>query len=814
MKKLFKHTLLAAAALLALAGCNKEDFEHPSEAGIPDATTIEPVIVVDQQTNTATFSLPAGTKALIPLWYFEAKDDWSAYSAQDGLKKLFTTAGDYKVRMKLMNSNGVSPNYVEKTFHIDNTIFNFDKYNAFLTGGSEKTWRIDNSASGHMGCGESGTTGTNWWSANPDDKKDWGVYDNRMTFATEGNEYTFDPGDHGTIYVNKDINDDPYGPYNTLDGNDYNYPVSAQSTTWSWEVEGENLFLVLPAKTLWPYYPNVEFIANPRLRVENIDAKTMNLVADNGSIAWHFTLTSGAAAVTFNGFKYNGESNLWKPADAAHSYSFYYAPGWSQIADPEVKNEGNKYVISLPTATSDQWQAQFFIIPDDPIAVSADKTYDFSVILNSSTDGKATVKFTDASDDGNFLFAETVSLKAFEDYIFYVSDKSFSVGGAEAVKMVFDFGGCPDNTEVTISNIVLKDHANDDGTVLPSDDEPVVDPSAPAEYAYDAQTNLWKPADDDHSYYLFYAPNWAEIDNSNMVSCSGNEYTVNLPTATSNQWQAQVHIIPTVDIPLEGAKSYDFSVVLSSSVDMEGVTLKLTDAANDGNFLFTERVDLKAFEEQIVDFSDRQLLVGDAAAVKMVFDFGGCPDNAEVTLKRIVLKDHSVADGTHGGAATPDAPGLNTGGTQIWDNSKVSYVWWYSASDWSGQLNPVITEIANGWKVVIPEGIGGSEWQGQTHFTLEAPISASKTYDFAIVLNSSADCTCTVKVAWEGHDSDPDGELHYNGNVSLTAYNDFEYISGTVTPKADYDKVALFVDLGRTPVGAEVEIKNIRLYEH
>ena len=39
---------------------------------------------------------------------------------------------------------------------------------------------------------------------------------------------------------------------------------------------------------------------------------------------------------------------------------------------------------------------------------------------------------------------------------------------AAAVKMVFDFGGNPDDTEVTISNIVLKDHAIDDGTVLPN----------------------------------------------------------------------------------------------------------------------------------------------------------------------------------------------------------------------------------------------------------------------------------------------------------------------------------------------------------
>ena len=154
--------------------CSPEQINHPSEAGIPDATLTEPVIEVDQEINQVTFSLPAGTKALIPVWIFQDKTgEWSQYSAQNGLKKIFTVAGDYTVRMQLLNSNGVSPNYVEKTFHIDNTLMNFDKYNTMLTGGSSKEWRIDNSVAGHMGCGESGTTGTGYWSAAPDDKKDW-----------------------------------------------------------------------------------------------------------------------------------------------------------------------------------------------------------------------------------------------------------------------------------------------------------------------------------------------------------------------------------------------------------------------------------------------------------------------------------------------------------------------------------------------------------------------------------------------------------------------------------------------------------------
>ena len=811
MKHIFRY--LGVTLLLAgiISACSPEKITHPSEAGIPSATQIEPVISVDQEINQVTFALPAGTKGLIPVWLFQDKTgDWTQYSAQNGLKKIFTTAGDYSVRMHLMNSNGMSPDFVQKTFHIDNTIMNFDKYNTMLTGGSQKEWRIDNSVAGHMGCGPSGTSGTEWWSANPDDKKDWGVYDNRMTFVLEGNVYQFDPGAAGTIYVNTGISSEPYGSHNTNDGNDYLYPVEAQTAEWSWEVDGEDLYLILPANTYWPYYANVDFIANPRFKVESISTKSADLVIDNGEIAWHFTITSGAAEVKFNGFNYNHEANLWKPVDAdgAHSYSFFYAPGWTQIADPEVSCAGGKYTFSLPSATSEQWQAQCFIIPTTDLPLSAATNYDFSCILNSSTDiKKVTLKLTDTANDGNFLFTENVNLTAFEDYVFYLSDLPGI--DAAAVKMVFDFGGNPDNTEVSVSNIVLKDHAIDDGTVLPSVPEDPV--AGPEEYKYDSEANLWKAADAAHSYSFYYAPSWSQLPDPEVEN-NGNEYLLKLPSATFAQWQAQFFIIPDNPVALESSKSYDFSVVLNSTTDIRAVTLKLTDVSSDDNFLFTENVNLTAFEDYIFDLSDLPGI--DAAAVKMVFDFGGNPDNTEVTIKRIVLKDHAIDDGTHKGGASGENPGggLDTSGTDIWDNAKVSYTWWYSMADWSGTLTPEISTISNGWKVVIPAGIGGSEWQGQTHFTLDAPASAAKKYDFCVTLNSSAACTCSVKLAWEGNDKDH--AFFYDGNVALSAYEDFQYIQSGVSPDADYDKLALFIDLGRTPAGAEVEIKDIHLYEH
>ena len=48
-----------------------------------------------------------------------------------GYHKTYASAGDYAVRMYLMNASGVSADYVEKTFHINNTIMNFDKFVTF-----------------------------------------------------------------------------------------------------------------------------------------------------------------------------------------------------------------------------------------------------------------------------------------------------------------------------------------------------------------------------------------------------------------------------------------------------------------------------------------------------------------------------------------------------------------------------------------------------------------------------------------------------------------------------------------------------------
>ena len=68
----------------------------------------------------------------------------------------------------------------------------------------------------------------------------------------------------------------------------------------------------------------------------------------------------------------------------------------------------------------------------------------------------------------SFHFAETIALTANEPVCFWKSD----MAGLDIanLKFVFDFGGNAENTEIMVESIVLKDHTNDDGTIVPEEE--------------------------------------------------------------------------------------------------------------------------------------------------------------------------------------------------------------------------------------------------------------------------------------------------------------------------------------------------------
>ena len=813
MSKIMKRIayMLAAAMLFA---CSPEEIHHPSEAEAPEtASAYEPAITVDQETNQVTFAL--GEKAVVPVWVFQdSKGEWTEYHSGDSFKKIFAAAGDYTVRMYVMNAAGVTPDYVTKTFHIDNTIMNFDRYIRYIAGTDSKVWRIDNSVDAHQACGESVGNPTGWWAAKPDEKADFGLYDNRLSFTKAG-EYTFDPGDAGTVYVNVGVTVAPYAsPDETAD---FMFPVSAQTTTYEFGVEGNDLMLRFPEGTLFPYIPNNDFVKDVSFHVINLDANAMTLVwytptgNGGGPIAWQFILTSSAAEYVFNGYNYTADSNIWKPVDeeGGSSISYYYAPGWAQIADPALEHNGAAYTWSLPSATSDRWQAQIFIVPTEPITLSADKKYDFSCIFNSSADLTAKLKVhrwsmsddkaVQDEDNGVILIDEDITLKAGEEKIFYKTALE-GIDAPDNIRLVLDFGGCPDNTEITVSRITLKDNAVDDGTILPGD-EPV-DPVNPGgDYTYG--DNLFDGSGTLETW--FSGSDWSGgLDP--QATFEGGKVSLTVPAVGGSEWMGQVKI--HTNIPIEAGKMYDFSAKVTTS-EAGVITGKLTAESDPGGkeFFYDGGISVEAGDNTVAKTELTIDLEGENFLV--IFDFGRLPQDTEIEISDIVIREMSK-----GGSGPVE-------GDNLWAAAEVNYQYWYSAGDWSGALSPAEAEplSGNGLRVVIPEGIGGSEWMGQN--SIHAPgITASKDekYDFWLTLEADDDVTVTVKLAWDGHDTT--NEFFYDPNVSLKAGEPLKYqkLSIVTDPNAeernDYEGIVLFVDAGRCPAGTELKLTDIHFQKH
>ena len=617
-----KALLIAATAGLTLSACSPEDFDGVSEAGLPLAENAKVTASVDDETNTVTFNMEGD--GIYPMWYIpvDGKEVTKnpVYSTVNPLQKIWVNSGDYKVYYRVGNRNGMSQGMGETTFHVTNTLVDFSEIVGKLSG---KEWRIAATEPAHLACGPSGTDGTEWWKAGANEKAEFGVYDDRLIFGADYS-YTYNPGAGGTMYVNTGCSIFPDYHQDT----DYMVPVSEQHSSYQLSAEGDDLYLVMPANTCFPYIPaDAAYNGELRLRVESITGSTMVLVWDDGNIAWHYILT--CASEGFQGFDSNSDCNMWKNCQFTNEF-FYTNPDWAQIDNPTVTEKNGAYTIELPTATAMQWQAQVKFLTD--MTTNAVTKYDFSCKLVSTTDHPGvTLKLVKTGDDNSFYFAERIDLKANQEVLFYRSDMDGI--DMDNITLVVDGGGNADNTKLTISNIDLQEHKCD-GVEAPAEEE---DKTV---YNYNSASNIWKSHVDDKgdagfSTFFYYAPGWAEIAAPDFTADKGH-YTVELPTATFLQWQAQVHLI--TDIPGEADTPYDFSCKFLAKKDIKGVTVKITDTSSDDNFFFVNTYDLKAGEEYQVKVPASILKVGAADALKFVFDFGGNPEGEKVEIYDIIFQ--------------------------------------------------------------------------------------------------------------------------------------------------------------------------------
>ena len=804
--KIYKRLLIGLSFIIchlsfsvALSSCSPDEFTGADPNGIPDVQGVDFQITVDQETNqmVASYSPKPGT---YPVWIL----DGTQYSTLNEVGYKNNEAGSHTIELKVGNRNGFSQGGLKKSYTFNETKIDYSADFRRITG---KEWRIANKEVAHMACGPAGTAGMEWWSAQSDEKKAFGVYDDRITFTADnrkGGTYTYSAGEDGMTYVNTGTT--KWGSSTA----DFDATVGDQTSTWSFEVyewkdaDGNvttQTYIQLAPNTAFPYISSDAQYENPRFRIESLTAKKMVLVYDNYKavppIAWRFILTSEEGEKEFTGFDANSDFNMWKNVD--YTMTFWYAPGWVEIAPPGFEANGNDYTITLPEATTDQWQAQVAFKTTN-ISTNAATNYDFSCIINSDKDlNGATVKLVldGEGNDGIFYFADRIDLKAGEDYIFWKSDMPGI--DMDKVDLFFDFGGCQAGTVVNISNIVLKDHANDDGTKLP-EVTPVTPDKPEADWDYNNGANLWKAVDDgtlfDAFGYWFADNSWSPIA-YNEATHSGDTYELTLPVGMGgSQWQGQFHI--DTKLTASAAKTYNFFMVVEADQDCPGVTFKLTDSG-DNNYFLEERNDVKADEPFIFKRTGLTLKEGvDATAIRLFLDFGGSPAGTHVKISKIYFEETvsiNYDDASNLWKAVDDGSAFDAFG------------YWFADDSWSPIPSPECTHSGDAYELTLPEGMGGSQWQGQFHIDTKLTASAAKQYHFQLVMEADNDCNgVTIKLTDSG-----DNNFFCEGRHDIKTDEPYVYTLKNATLKEGVDAsvLRLFFDFGGSPAGTHVKISKI-----
>ena len=471
MNKIFKYIGSALACVLAITACSPEEFTGADQNGLPTVDGRQVSVTTDQETNTAVFTVSGDFKGCYPVWYLDGKIySFLATGSYSSMEQ-----GTHELEVKVINRNGISQASAKGSFTFNETKVDFTPYFSKLCN---KEWRIDYTEVGHMGCGPSGTDGSEWWKAAVNDKADWGVYDDRISFAHSDSDpatsgtYSYNPGEGGTVYVN--TGSSVFAEFNTNDGNDFMATVAPQSSSYTLVPGTFNdeacLYIQFAPQTLLPYIPNDATYNNPYYRIEALTNTRMVLVCDEGSIAWRLVFTSredtglpepGDEAGATMDWNYDAASNLWKGVDTGDNFDkvspWFANNDWAQIADPEWKHEGDTWQITMPEGIgSSQWQGQFPI--HTTLSASMNKRYNFYCVVESDNDMPGlTIKLTETGDDNNFFFADRHEVTADKAFVYKAENVSLPLKDAATLSLFFDFGGTPAGTVVKVSKIYFEE---------------------------------------------------------------------------------------------------------------------------------------------------------------------------------------------------------------------------------------------------------------------------------------------------------------------------------------------------------------------
>lgn len=637
MKTTLKYIALSMSAAL-MAACSP-DYITPDQAKLPQAADFDVQVEVNQETNYVTFNM--NNNDIVPVWIVGATDPIDnangskvtgknyAYTG-NGLLLRFRDEGKHTVEVKAYNAHGISVGSQMVEFTLNNTYrdpFDPAPYIKALSDGSTKTWEWNHTVAGHFGCGPFGGTGTEWWSAGAEEKKDWSLYDDKITFGADGS-YVYDPGD-GQLYVN--ANSGVKSEYAT--GEDYLVPWEKTTATYSvesnWNDAGvEEIYITLPKGTPMSYVADQTELDDPRyLVLESKPAdmkKCLKLVANlktSGNpdgIAWHYEFVKeGSAGGDVTDPLYGKTSKTWVLDSEANGHlgcgpDQANAAGW-WAAGPNEKAGFGLY--------------------DDEITFYADGKY----VFNPGADGKIYI-----NKDVTAIGPGTTQSEDY-DIDWTVQESTYTLNGdvltfPEGVVI----GYVANNESVTNPTYVITENTEDKLVIVANFSgiswQYIYKPK-PDVFDVDGPGNFWKSASVSMTYW--YSPSdWSGGLNPETETLENNGLKVVIPEGIGgNEWQGQT--VFHTDIPMSASKTYDFCVTVEADQDIPAMTFKLAWEGNDNDHAAFYVNDFTVEAGEPATFKMESVVPDvDYDKVVLFVDLGRCTAGTTVTLTKICMQEH------------------------------------------------------------------------------------------------------------------------------------------------------------------------------
>lgn len=328
-------------------------------------------------------------------------------------------------------------------------------------------------------------------------------------------------------------------------------------------------------------------------------------------------------------------------------------------------------------------------------------------------------------------------------------------------------------------------------------------------FVEDSEYNLFKRATFADPTFLYFTPTW-DLLPAPAWSLKKGIYTVQLPSATIDRWQAQMFINTGVGITA-GVK-YDFSVILTSSKAHSGVKVKICQADKDDVVLMDKDVALAADEPKCIWGSNLEGV--DMSNVRIVLDFGRNAADTEINIESFVLKDHANDDKTE----VPNevlAPFNYNDAGNIWkavDADKAFTESTYFGDENWGDIacNPIITHDGNKHSITVPVATNPAEiWRAQWHIFTNLSATANDVVDFSVKVNTTAQLPgLVVKLTEDGDDDN----FFFAVSDAIPA-GDYVFRKEGVKLSKDKDASKLKIDFGfgGAPVDAVITLSEITI---